>query len=198
MRLTTRSDQEAFRGWFTWLAESQIDRPSPEVKDCSALLRFSYREALRAHDGAWCQESGLDQFPPFPDIRKYHYPHTPLGAALFRIDPGSGLAAFSQFANAQTLLRFNCYRLGAPVEASLPGDLLFYRQLDDFQPFHSMICLERKSVIYHTGPVGKSAGEIRRPALSELLNHPSPRWRPAPGNTNFLGVYRWNILRDST
>jgi uncharacterized protein YfaT (DUF1175 family) len=52
-------------------------------------------------------------------------------------------------------------------------------------------------VVYHTGPIGKAAGEMRRIRLSQLLQHPSPRWRPVPGNSNFLGVYRWNILRDT-
>jgi len=28
------------------------------------------------------------------------------------------------------------------------------------------------------------------------LHHPDARWRPLPENTNFLGVYRWNILRE--
>jgi uncharacterized protein YfaT (DUF1175 family) len=49
-------------------------------------------------------------------------------------------------------------------------------------------------VVYHTGPIGSHAGEIRRLTVSELLHHPEPRWRPLEGNTNFLGVYRWNIL----
>jgi uncharacterized protein YfaT (DUF1175 family) len=52
-------------------------------------------------------------------------------------------------------------------------------------------------LVYHTGPMGKSPGEMRRTTLAELLEHPSPRWRPAPGNANFLGVYRWNILREA-
>jgi uncharacterized protein YfaT (DUF1175 family) len=43
--------------------------------------------------------------------------------------------------------------------------------------------------------VGKARGEMRRMRLAELLNYPSPRWRPLPGNSNFLGVYRWSILR---
>jgi uncharacterized protein len=29
-----------------------------------------------------------------------------------------------------------------------------------------------------------------------LLHHPDPRWRPLKENANFLGVYRWNILRE--
>jgi uncharacterized protein YfaT (DUF1175 family) len=49
-------------------------------------------------------------------------------------------------------------------------------------------------VVYHTGPIGNSPGELRRPSVAELLQHPEPRWRPVPGNSNFLGVRRWNIL----
>ena len=70
-------------------------------------------------------------------------------------------------------------------------------------PFHAMIYLGRGSfepspakwIVYHTGPISGQKGEIRRPSVDELLRHPSPRWRPAVGNGNFLGVYRWNILR---
>jgi hypothetical protein len=55
------------------------------------------------------------------------------------------------------------------------------------------------SVVYDTGPLGHDAhgkaGELRRVALAELLNHPQPQWRPIAANPNFLGVYRWNILR---
>jgi uncharacterized protein YfaT (DUF1175 family) len=37
---------------------------------------------------------------------------------------------------------------------------------------------------------------MRRLLVSDLLHHPDARWRPLPENTNFLGVYRWNILRE--
>jgi uncharacterized protein YfaT (DUF1175 family) len=40
-----------------------------------------------------------------------------------------------------------------------------------------------------------SPGELRRVLLADLLDHPQPQWRPLPSNPNFLGVYRWNILR---
>ncbi len=70
-------------------------------------------------------------------------------------------------------------------------------------PFHAMIFLGRSQiepgheqyVVYHTGPSARSAGEIRRLALAQLLNYPDPRWRPLADNPGFLGVYRWNILR---
>jgi uncharacterized protein YfaT (DUF1175 family) len=51
-------------------------------------------------------------------------------------------------------------------------------------------------VVYHTGPLGRHPGEMRRPSAAEMLRHPEPRWRPVAGNPNFLGVFRWNILGD--
>jgi len=55
LRLHDPADRLAFRHWFTLLAESQYYRgkPLPEIDDCAALLRFAYREAMRAHDAAW-------------------------------------------------------------------------------------------------------------------------------------------------
>jgi uncharacterized protein len=54
--------------------------------------------------------------------------------------------------------------------------------------------------VYDTGPIGagshQARGEVRRVALDDLLRHPDARWRPVPENANFLGVYRWNILRE--
>jgi hypothetical protein len=50
--------------------------------------------------------------------------------------------------------------------------------------------------VYHTGPIGAGPGEVRRVALDDLLHHPDIRWRPIPENSNFLGVYRWDVLRE--
>ena len=63
-------------------------------------------------------------------------------------------------------------------------------------PFHSMIFCGETGVVYHTGPIHQGKGEMRRLLLSDLLHHPDARWRPLPENENFLGVYRWNILRE--
>jgi uncharacterized protein len=211
LRLASRSDQEAFRGWFRFVAEAQSFREHAanprEIVDCSALLRFAYRESLRAHDGAWLRAQGVEIAPPIGDVQAVRYPHTPLGAALFRVRPGP-LAAdnFGQFADAQTLLRMNAHLISRDLAAAQPGDLLFYRQLDDSLPFHSMIYLgpswfaagPELYVVYHTGPRRGQPGEVRRVTITELLRHPEPRWRPVPGNPNFLGVYRWNILRDAS
>lgn len=218
LRLDSPSDQEAFRRWFVLIAEFQALRPATEIpieiNDCAALLRYSYRNALREHDAAWSREARLAPPSALPSIEKYHYPRTPLGAALFRIRPGRFLSTdqtngtFAEFADAKTLKDFNAYFLSRDIRMARPGDLLFYRQLEQNSPFHSMIFVghspwlapgapasEEDAIVYHTGPMGHSTGEMRRLRLTDLLQHPSPRWRPVPGNSNFLGVYRWNILR---
>jgi uncharacterized protein YfaT (DUF1175 family) len=189
--LDDESDRAAFLRWFTWLAESQYFAPvlPPEINDCAALLRFAYRETLREHDGRWAGDLNLVAVPPMPAVRKYVYPYTPLGAALFRTRDG-----YAEFANAQTLIRYNAHLVGRDLRVASPGDLLFYRQLERDQPFHTMIFLG-DFVVYHTGPFHGGPGEIRRPSVVELLHHPAPLWRPETGNPNFLGVYRWNILR---
>jgi len=215
LHLDSAADREAFRGWFTAIAEYEAVRPAEqvpaEITDCAALLRFAYRGALQRHNAVWLAQNGLEGLAPLPSVAKYAYPRTPVGAALFRVAPpgpmGDDKSSFAEFADAKTLWRFNAFLVSRDVRLARPGDLLFYRQLAQHSPYHSMIFIgpsrlsgsagEGAIVVYHTGPVGKSAGEIRRVTLTELLQHPSPRWRPVPGNSNFHGVYRWNILRET-
>jgi len=214
LRLEDAADRRAFREWFTFLAEAQYYAAAGElpreINDCAALVRFAYREALRRHDGRWASELRLGAAPAAPQVQKYQYPFTPLGARLFRVAPGPFSAAdlsngaFAEYADAGTLVQCNCHRVGRDLRRAARGDLLFYRQLEQDLPFHVMIYLgpsqleggPQKWIVYHTGRLGNGPGEIRRPTVDELLRHPSPRWRPLEGNHNFLGVYRWNILRE--
>lgn len=212
LRLDSAGDREAFRGWFTAIAEYQALRPEQylpaEINDCAALVRFAYRGALHLHSFEWLADNKLEALAYLPSVHKYIYPHTPLGAALFRIRPpseDSSAAAFAEFADAKTLWQLNTFFVSRDVRQARPGDLLFYRQLEQ-NSYHSMVFVGRSRfdrsgsdgvLVYHTGPIGKAPGEMRRTTVSELLEHPSPRWRPTPGNTNFLGVYRWNILREA-
>ena len=213
LRLHDPADRQAFRRWFTLLAESQFYRgknAAPEIDDCAALLRFAYREALREHDAAWALAMALTAPGAAGDIRQYQYPYTPLGAALFRIHGGSFAAddlrdgAFAEFADAETLWRRNTFSVGRSLGRARPGDLLFFRQDSAARmPFHAMIFLghsqvgpgSEQFVVYHTGPNGSAPGEIKRLSIVELVNYPDPRWRPVASNPAFLGVYRWNILR---
>ena len=208
LRLTDPTDQAAFRRWFTLIADFQAIRPKteipPEITDCAGLLRFAYREALKRHDDSWFQITGIETLAPPGEIRAWHYPDTPLGAGLFRVRPGNFVAAdatngsFAQFADAKTLVEQNAYFISRDVRLAQPGDLLFYRQFGQSSLWHSMIVTrtgQQAAVVYHTGPDHRKPGELRRVLLSELLDHPQPQWRPIPTNPNFLGVYRWNILR---
>lgn len=222
LRLSDPADQAAFRRWFTLIAEYQAIRPKTElpaeITDCASLLRYAYREALKRHDENWFVTSGTEIAAPPGEVRAWSYPHTPLGTALFRVRPGAfepqdlNDGAFALFADAKTLVELNAYLVSRDVGQAQQGDLLFYRQFGQSSPWHSMI-VDRVGtaavVVYDTGPGhlphGRrpvrgdldrgTAGEMRRVMLSELLDHPEPQWRPLPGNPNFLGVYRWNILR---
>ena len=219
LRLDAAADRESFRRWFALIAEYQAFRQPGEVpaeiSDCAALLRYSYRNALRTHDSAWTRETGITPLSDPGAISQYRYPFTPLGAALFRVAAGpaseadASNGAFAEFADAKTLKSLNTHLVSRDVQDARPGDLLFYRQLETDEPYHSMIYVGESSwlpepisdwrgavVVYNTGPIGKAPGEMRRVTLAELLDHPSPRWRPVAGNSNFLGVYRWNILRE--
>jgi len=212
LRLSDPADQAAFRQWFTAIAGYQAIRPRAdvpaEITDCASLLRYAYREALKRHDDTWFAATGIE-VPALPgEIRAWRYPDTPLGASLFRVGPGSftppdtSNGAFAQFADAKTLVERNAYFVSRDVRQAEPGDLLFYRQFEQSSPWHSMIVTRiagQPAVVYDTGPSGhgshSQSGELRRVVLAELLDHPQPQWRPLTGNPNFLGVYRWNILR---
>jgi uncharacterized protein len=213
LRLHTPEDRQAFRSWFVAIAEAQAERSviPAEINDCAALLRFAYREALRTHDEQWL--SAYPAHAELTSVRQYAFPYTPLGANLFRIRNDAFSAedlrngTFAQFADARTLMDLNTYYIGRDIRLARPGDLIFYRQLDQdtpydvpdatrhHSPFHSMIVATEQSVVYHTGPLEHGKGEMRRLELNDLLHHPDARWRPVSENTNFLGVYRWNILR---
>jgi hypothetical protein len=194
-RLADPGDRATFRGWFTFFANLQFLRDPAslprEVADCAGLIRFAYRESLRKHDGRWAQELQLPDVPPLGSVRQFNYP---FGAGLFRVRAGR----WAEFADAQTLMRHNAYRVGRTLDAAAPADLLFFHQPDQRLPFHVMAYVggRERHIVYHTGPGEGSPGEVRRPTVDELLRHPSPQWRPHPGNPNFLGVYRWDILRD--
>jgi uncharacterized protein YfaT (DUF1175 family) len=222
LRLTDPADRAAFRQWFTAIADFQAVRPRAdlptEITDCASLLRYSYREALKRHDDTWFAATGTE-IPALPgEIRAWRYPNTPLGANLYRVRPGPFTpadltnGAFAQFADAKTLIDRNAYLITRDVRLAQPGDLLFYRQFGQSAPWHSMIVTRiggKLAAVYNTGPDHAppqqrrnasnpdhgQPGEMRRVTLTELLDHPEPQWRPVPSNPNFLGVYRWNILR---
>lgn len=184
---------DPFRRWFCWLAESLyfMQQLPPEVKDCSSLLRFAYREAMRPHTAEWARQWGYSWLPPWPEPRRKASP-------LFRAG-----GELRHFADARHLMRFNTRRISGRVSDAIPADLLFFRAPEG-DTWHAMAYLgpsqfepsPEEFVVYHTGPEGEWPGEVRRPALRALLAHSEPRWRPVEGNPHFLGVFRWRLLLD--
>jgi hypothetical protein len=130
--------------------------------------------------------------PPLPEISRRGF--TP----LLR----TSLDEAAHFADAAHLMRYNFQRIAGEWRAAQPGDALFWNQKPGAGADHCMVWLgpsqfektPESYLVYHTGPEGQWAGEVRRPSIRELLNHPEPRWRPVRGNPRFLGVFRWNLL----
>ena len=212
--LRSFGDRESFRKWLTAVAEGQFYEMSGEwnagQRDCAGLVRFAWREALRAHDRAWFRRMGGAYEPVAPDVRAYTLERSPVGEKLFRAAPGSfdssqlSDGTFSEFADARTLKEFNSRFVGRDARRAEPGDLLFFHQpWVQKYPYHVMLFLGRSRadsgaaddwVVYHTGSSAEDAGEVRLARLSVLARHPDARWRPAASNRNFLGVYRLKIL----
>lgn len=207
LRLHDTGDRASFRRWFWKLAEMQSELPeeqrAPEINDCAALLRYAYRESLKTHDAEWASAQHVGDVP-FASVRQWRYPETMLGEGLFRVRAGpfaegdERMGAFAQFADAHALMTWNTYRVGRDIRVAKPGDLIFYKQLDQNSPYHSMVITGTGAdwVVYHTGPIGKSKGGMRQIRMDDLLQHPDARWRPVAENSNFLGVFRWNLLRE--
>lgn len=222
MRLADAEDRSAFRQWFTLLAELQMANGEShlpkEISDCASLLRFAYRESLWRHTDAWKKQHLKNGVYEPASVQAYEVPYTPLGPNVFRVREGVFTEAslkdgsFAEFADAKTLMTLNAHFVGRDVSRALPGDLLFYRQLEQASQFHSMIFLGKSHfrnfaessgvedadwLVYHTGSVNSSKGQMKQVRVAELARHPDPKWRPLAGNSNFLGVFRWNILREA-
>ena len=212
-RLDSAQDRENFTRWFTFLAETQYYAASPrtraEIQDCAALVRFAFRNSLVAHSPAWREDAatslrsglwGHREIPlPLRAARAGRY--SALGPAL--LAPGDlAQGAFVEFADSATLLRYNTYLISRDVRAAEPGDLLFFHQPVQREPFHTMLFVGKSYyqpqgsdwIVYHTGDLDGHRGEIREVQAGTLLEHPDLHWRPLLNNPNFLGVYRLEIL----
>jgi uncharacterized protein len=203
VRLSDDGDRAAFRSWFVLLADAQFERPTPEVTDCAALVRFAMREALRAHTPEWARTVALPFTPQFPDVRSAPR-GGPSGMPIFQVG-NAGEPRYAEFADARTIVSRNARPLGRDASRALPGDLLYFRQPGQQQPDHLMVVVGRSHfetegsdwVVYHTGPSPGDPGEVRKVRLSTLRQHPSARWRPVTDNPSFVGVFRLTALAAS-
>jgi uncharacterized protein YfaT (DUF1175 family) len=204
-------DRQAFRNWFSYIAETafQSRRLPAGVTDCAGLVRYAFREALRRHGARWRREFGRPIRLASGDVRAWNYPDGPLGVDLFRVRPGPFQprdlrdGAFRQFADAHALWAYNTVFVSRRPSAVRQGDLLFFFQPGQSEPYHTMIFLRHSYyfphrhsafVVYDTGDLGNGRSEIRMTPLRVLDRFPDPRWRPLLSNPHFLGFYRWKIL----
>ncbi|PJZ69923.1 hypothetical protein CH373_13255 [Leptospira perolatii] len=192
--LGTESDREAFRNWFVRIALSQYLKENiawnGKERDCSGLIRFAYREALKEHDQSWQERTGIVLDKNLPDIKSFHYPNIPkLGTNLFKTSDKE----FGTFADAKSLEKHNAFPVSRELSAAKKGDILFFQNLQKSEiTYHSMIVLEEgqenPNLLYHTGSDrGIQLIQSRELKSSNIFN-------PSIKNPSFLGVYRFHIL----
>ncbi len=175
LELSGESERERFREAFTDVAVAQAraldDRWDVAQRDCAGLVRFAFRQALRAVG------------------------RLPAGGAVFPAGDGTLAPA----ATAQGLRDHAAAQISRSLADARPGDLLFFRQPEArTMPDHVMVVLG-DAVVYHTGPMARpdgsaGPGEVRHVRLSDLSRHPDDRWHPRSDNPSFLGVYRWRAI----
>lgn len=183
------SDSRAFRAWFSAILEETVRRgPSPRWvhRDCAGLVRFATREALAVHDARWLRAMGWPTDRPLP-------PDVELPPALAQSLTRWALpdGQRSDYASAIALVQGNTRALGQDPSRALAADLLFFDQGGEQ---HLMAWTGRR-IVYHTGaePSAQDSG-LRSTTLAALLRHPDTRWRPAAGNANFAGWFRFHFL----
>ena len=175
------------RAWMVRVVNEQLRQgPTPRWfhRDCAGLVRFAVSEALRPHDARWLAANGLSSRALPPDVELSDAERRALGGWV-RDDGTRG-----PFVTAEMLVRRNSRSIGRDVNTAEPGDLLFFDQGDDQ---HLMVWMGR-DVAYHTGVETPSDNGLRAVTLDQLMRDKDTRWRPEPGNPNFVGVFRLAFL----
>ena len=175
------------RAWMVRVVNEQLRQgPTPRWfhRDCAGLVRFAVGEALRPHDARWLQANGLSSRALPPEIELSDDERGALQGWIR--DDGTR----SPFVTAETIVRRNGRLVARDVNLAEPGDLLFFDQGDDQ---HLMVWMGRY-VAYHTGTETPGDNGLRAVTLDQLMRWKDTRWRPEPGNPNFVGVFRLAFL----
>lgn len=193
-------DEDAMRESLTRLALLQARKISPlwdpQQRDCAGLVRFSYREGLRARSLQQLDKLGVPrklQLPAVSLVARHLFPQYP---SIWQA--GVDSEKFNDFADAETLVGYNFVRTALKPEEARAGDILVYKKdVSSDEPWHLMIAApspHRPLFVYHNGARDSDAA-VRVVTLSELENSPDPTWLPLSNNPNFLGVYQWKRFR---
>jgi len=197
--IQNNEDRRRFLAWFVRIAESQFLKKnyswSQKEQDCSGLIRYAYREALKKHDESWQRSSGIILDKNLADVTSFNYPDIPIiGKKLFRITDLSknDKETFGEYADAEHLMKYNARFISREIADARTGDVLFFYDRENTDsPSHSMIVSQGGSpvmVIYHTG---SEAGMKRIPV--EDLDRTN-KFAARSYNPNFAGVYRFHIV----
>jgi uncharacterized protein YfaT (DUF1175 family) len=207
--LQTEEERAAFRTRFVAVARSQRPEPDsrwhPDQRDCAGLVRYAYRQALRADISPRASRYVQSEGPAGWGRIAFAFPDIPyLEDRPFRVRDGAFSddenrdTVFDPFANAQNLLFHNTDPLGKNVTVAESGDLLFFFHPENQdQPYHVMIFFRRQNedwLVYHTGTDVSTPGRLKEVPMNRLGEHPDPSWHPRVTNENFLGYYRFKIL----
>lgn len=175
------------RAWMVRIVGEQLRQgPTPRWfhRDCAGLVRFAVGETLRPHDAAWLAANGFSGRALPPEIELGDAERAALRGWV-RDDGTRG-----PFVTADTLVRRNSVFVGRDVNVAEPGDLLFFDQGDDA---HLMVWMGRYAA-YHTGTETRTDNGLRAATLHQLMHAKDTRWRPEPGNPNFVGIFRLAFL----
>lgn len=200
VELTDNRDRNTFRKWFIAVALAQFQNRSAawvrKQRDCSGLIRYSYREALKHHTARWRKKNGISLDLFLPDVRKYNYPDVPvLGENIFKINgfPADHPNSFHVFAEAERIMNYHTRFVSRDIRESESGDLIFFEDKNNWNsPYHSMILVRNDEnqlfLLYHTG-----TDDLMKLVKPEYLDA-NPVFRPREDNPSFMGVYRFKIL----
>jgi uncharacterized protein YfaT (DUF1175 family) len=182
--LSSPVDRQAFRRWFSFMAESRYyaHKRVREITDCAALVRWSFREALMPHDTAWARSTELPIFPAMPSVQD-----APWTGEFRRAD-------------ASALHHNETWFVSRDIRAALPGDLFFFERAGDSTE-HVMIYIGASQILPSAGKwvvyLADSGRAVEKVTVESLLSSSSGDLRPETENPRFLGVWRFNLLRET-